>query len=737
MKRIVVLIVVFQTGFLFAQSPDYTKLSKVCELWGLIKYFHPSKPGDKFDSAFAAQVPAMLRAKTDEEWKASVGAWLSSINDNHTRIIGKDAQLPEGVMKTEFIKDSILLVTISGPKIFNDWSGAGGLGAKVIEQSKKARGIIFDLRQAGFMTQYEGYLNYVFDFTGMTQHFGTSFIPKTRSLYYSGFKQERGGSSGGYSINYIQQDYVTAGNYTSKSPKVVWLVNEFSELPGVALSQKEAGIGMVVSSRDNIDALLPLTRSFNITDNIIVKYKTVDFVLSSQDLLRSDHVYSASDDPIEKARGLLLNKPVSKKSSAAVHSQDPPASVAKYPSGKYPSVGFRTLAAAKMYTVIHNFFPYHQFMDKNWRTVLDESLPAFVEAKDDIEYGLAVAKMYANIRDSHGFIQGNKGLEKIRGAAPSPVYADYIENKVIVSGLRNDSICKLKGVHVGDIIVKVNGVPVEKLMEKPLSYYANSTPQAANKNAAQLAIRGNEGEEGIFTLQDEKGKTRDVKLLWAEKNNKYAKDEYKRKEIELINPHVGYADLTRLKQEQTDEMFEKFKDTKVIIFDMRGYPNGTAWTIAPRLTEKKDVALALFRRPEVLGPNTKRGEMLSSKAYMEFIQTIASSDKWKYKGKTVMLINVDAMSQAEHTGLFFESVNNTTFIGSPTVGANGDVTNFQIPGEIWLSFSGQGVWHADGRQLQRLGLQPHVPVSPTIKGVREGKDEVFDKAMEWISKNVK
>jgi C-terminal processing protease CtpA/Prc len=184
-------------------------------------------------------------------------------------------------------------------------------------------------------------------------------------------------------------------------------------------------------------------------------------------------------------------------------------------------------------------------------------------------------------------------------------------------------------------------------------------------------------------------------------------------------------------------MFEKFKDTKAIIFDMRGYPNGTAWTIAPRLTEKTGVGLALFRKPEVMAPNVAVGEMLTRKSYTEFVQTVAASDKWKYKGKTVMLINQDAISQSEHTGLFFESVNNTTFIGSPTVGANGDVTNFEIPGEIWLSFSGQGVWHVDGRQLQRLGLQPHVPVKPTIEGIRAGKDEVFDKAVEWITKNVK
>jgi C-terminal processing protease CtpA/Prc len=188
---------------------------------------------------------------------------------------------------------------------------------------------------------------------------------------------------------------------------------------------------------------------------------------------------------------------------------------------------------------------------------------------------------------------------------------------------------------------------------------------------------------------------------------------------------------------QTDQMFETFKDTKAIIFDMRGYPNGTAWSIAPRLTEKKHVPLALFRKPEILAPNIPVGDMVSNKSYTEFVQTVETSDKWKYKGKTIMLINQNAISQSEHTGLFFESVNNTTFIGSPTAGANGDVTRFQIPGGMFLAFSGQGVWHADGRQLQRVGLQPHVLVRPTIKGIRMEKDEVLDTAIKWVNKNIK
>jgi C-terminal processing protease CtpA/Prc len=90
------------------------------------------------------------------------------------------------------------------------------------------------------------------------------------------------------------------------------------------------------------------------------------------------------------------------------------------------------------------------------------------------------------------------------------------------------------------------------------------------------------------------------------------------------------------------------------------------------------------------------------------------------------------MSQAEHTGLFFEAANGTKFIGSQTAGANGDVTNLSLPGGIYVSFSGHDVRHADGRQLQRVGLVADVEVKPTIEGIRAGRDEVLDRALVYL-----
>jgi C-terminal processing protease CtpA/Prc len=98
-----------------------------------------------------------------------------------------------------------------------------------------------------------------------------------------------------------------------------------------------------------------------------------------------------------------------------------------------------------------------------------------------------------------------------------------------------------------------------------------------------------------------------------------------------------------------------------------------------------------------------------------------------------MLIDEFAGSQAEHTGLFLEAANGTKFIGGPTAGANGDLTNFTVPGGLRITFSGHGIHHADGRQLQRVGLLPDIEVKPTIQGIREGRDEVQERAIAYLN----
>ena len=98
-----------------------------------------------------------------------------------------------------------------------------------------------------------------------------------------------------------------------------------------------------------------------------------------------------------------------------------------------------------------------------------------------------------------------------------------------------------------------------------------------------------------------------------------------------------------------------------------------------------------------------------------------------------MLIDDRAISQAEHSCLVFEQAAGATFIGTHTHGSNGDVTSIRLPGGWRMWFTGQAVRHADGRQLQQVGIQPTIVAEPTIAGVRAGKDEVLDRAIQFAT----
>jgi hypothetical protein len=70
----------------------------------------------------------------------------------------------------------------------------------------------------------------------------------------------------------------------------------------------------------------------------------------------------------------------------------------------------------------------------------------------------------------------------------------------------------------------------------------------------------------------------------------------------------GYVDLTLLAPTEVDSMFEKVKDTRGLIFDMRGYPQGTAWSIAPRINMRHAKTGAQFRRSQLGAFSAEEGQ---------------------------------------------------------------------------------------------------------------------------------
>lgn len=63
-----------------------------------------------------------------------------------------------------------------------------------------------------------------------------------------------------------------------------------------------------------------------------------------------------------------------------------------------------------------------------------------------------------------------------------------------------------------------------------------------------------------------------------------------------------------------------------------------------------------------------------------------------------------------------------TVIGTQSAGANGNVSEFVLPGGIRSCFSGLGWYYPGGWCVQRLEVRLDLEVEPTIGGVRAGRN---------------
>jgi hypothetical protein len=96
----------------------------------------------------------------------------------------------------------------------------------------------------------------------------------------------------------------------------------------------------------------------------------------------------------------------------------------------------------------------------------------------------------------------------------------------------------------------------------------------------------------------------------------------------------------------------------------------------------------------------------------------------------ILLCNQETQSAAEYNCMIFRAMPKVLVIGSQTAGADGNITQFNIGQEMKAGYTSLGVFYPNGDSTQRIGIVPDSVVHPTIAGIRQGRDEVLEKALE-------
>lgn len=411
-----------------------------------------------------------------------------------------------------------------------------------------------------------------------------------------------------------------------------------------------------------------------------------------------------------------------------------------YSNMKYPDAGYRLLALYRYWNVIQYFYPYKDLIDRDWNHILEIFIPRFLSADNELAYQQVVAELVACIDDSHGFLY--KGFDRLfewMGSLYAPIRVRFVEGCLVVDYIM-PSHSRNINIKVGDIITHINGKEVQTIVDSLKKYFPASNQARLLRDISQKLLRSN--DKSIDIKYKSEGRIKKEKI-WLFSPSSYDeikelvdRTKYEYPSFKLINHDIGYITLSSIENKDIPRIRDIFEDTKGIIIDIRNYPSAiTQYSLGSFFTPDTASTVRLS-----YGTSNNPGEFtfgrikkMNDERFFFADGMMGVDRNRKYKGNVVVIVNEETISSAEYHSIFFSAGKNVTILGSQTAGADGDAVSISLPGGLFTSFSSIGVYLPNGKVTQRIGIIPDIVIEPTIEGVRLGKDELLEKAIEIIT----
>lgn len=393
----------------------------------------------------------------------------------------------------------------------------------------------------------------------------------------------------------------------------------------------------------------------------------------------------------------------------------------EYKEMDFSDDGYRLLALFRYWNIIEHFFPYKHLIKKDWNQVLKQYIPEVLGANDELSYQLTLMKLLAEVEDSHaGIYNPSQVALKHRGTKVPPLQIKFIENKAIITKIA-ESFPQLSNIKIGDEIIEIDGKKTEERIDEIEKYISASNFPTKLRDITYRLLTTNK-EEVKLTLLNKKGKYEmTVPTIYAnEMYNLFTTEKPSHKELEN---NIGYIYPESLKQDEITKIMTSFMNKKGIVVDLRCYPSETIVFSMGNFLMPKPIDFVKFKNH-----NQKKLEGF----YMTEPLKVGIDFPDYYKGKIAILVNEETQSNAEYTAMAFQVAPKARVFGSQTAGADGNVSEIVLPGGFKTYMTGIGIYYPDDTETQQIGVKIDETIKPTIQSVREGKDLVLEKALEYL-----
>jgi len=404
----------------------------------------------------------------------------------------------------------------------------------------------------------------------------------------------------------------------------------------------------------------------------------------------------------------------------------------------FQDAGYRLLGLFRLWNALKYFSPYIDIIDGDWNEILLKYIPIMLEGDDRLSYELTLMALASHLHDAHVFFSSTLGsnrhnrFDSIFGRFAPPVILTEAEGHLVVF----EQIYLPYYEHrllPGDVVLRVNDVDIDDVAADMLQYISYPNEEKALFYLEwYLVLRQHSPDVPmkLDILRDDVKITLEVETIDRREHGMMTfipeppATAYERLEnnIGLINPS------TRIQEKCIQHIMQYFYDTSGLIVDLRQYPHTSIFQLAGYLIEEPKHFVSVST-PSQSVPGV----------FIDLIRDYSGGMRethtYLYQNNVVILMNEGSMSRGEHAVMSLRNGSNVTVMGSNSIGANGNVVSLPLPGRVTMNFSGLGIFTPDGNQTQRVGLSPDIYINRTIAGIRDGRDELLEAAVEFLMGN--
>lgn len=370
------------------------------------------------------------------------------------------------------------------------------------------------------------------------------------------------------------------------------------------------------------------------------------------------------------------------------------------------------------WNICQHFYPYFDVVKTDWDGALSVALKkAGEQDRETNDFVHTLLGLASALHDGHG----NAFHAQQTPLLTLPIDAAFIGDKLVVTaaGMGAEAKCA-----PGDEIVSIAGPSVQELLERARTLEPAST-EAFFKHRAVRRVLSRERRDGLaLKFRTPDGTERSSAI--RPEDPKFQPHPERPEPFAEVAPGIIYLDVDRVDGAALTKNMAKLEAAKGIIVDVRGYPAQFPWTFLGQLTDTP-LQSPQWHIPVCDFPDGEHRRFEQSGWPLP-------PSKPRLTAPVVFIIDARAISAAETFMGIVANYKLGAIVGEPTAGTNGNVNPINLPGGFAFMWTGMKVLDHDGKQHHGVGVQPTVPISPTIEGLAARRDELLDKAVEVVQK---